>query len=521
VSLIYARVSNVVVCDKGHFINPRKIALDFEGARTGSVFMRNGFEADGEVKFYTAVINGTLQCDRGHFVNPGATALNLEAATSGQVLLWNEFAADGAVNLSFAVINNAVSCGGGHFTNPSDIALNFESAKTGSVFMENGFRAEGEVKLLNAVVDGWLNCDGAQLINPGAIALNLEHAKTGSVLLRGGFKAEGEVRLFNAVVDGNVECDGAQLINPGAIALHLEHAKTGNVLLRNGFRAEGEVMMLNAVVDGSLDCSRGHFSNPDQFAINATAVHIQDHVIFEDGFGAERQVIFRNAEIGQAFRLLDCAWDENARLDLRSAKVKTLLNDQKGWPRRDGLFLHGFTFDQLDAEAELTARSQINWIRRQPRGHFISQPYEQTAAVLRDMGLQEEATKVMIAKNEEHGRHSHGFKEVIWYNLFGPFIGFGYHPWNAFYWSLAVILIGYLLFSAGREGGIMIPTKSEAYKKKTPLGTGKGHIVLPTEGPAEISFDYRLANADQEDHVSELYPKFNAFIYSLERSCLC
>jgi hypothetical protein len=41
---------------------------------------------------------------------------------------------------------------------------------------------------------------------------------------------------------------------------------------------------------------------------------------------------------------------------------------------------------------------------------------------------------------------------------------------------------------------------------------------LATEGPAEISFDYRVANADQEDHVSELYPKFNAFIYSLETS---
>ena len=31
---------------------------------------------------------------------------------------------------------------------------------------------------------------------------------------------------------------------------------------------------------------------------------------------------------------------------------------------------------------------------------------------------------------------------------------------------------------------------------------------LATEGPAEISFDYRVANADQEDHVSELYRVF-------------
>ena len=112
---------------------------------------------------------------------------------------------------------------------------------------------------------------------------------------------------------------------------------------------------------------------------------------------------------------------------------------------------------------------------------------------------------MMIAKNEEHGQHPHGFEEVIWYNLFGPFIGFGFHPWNAFYCSLAVILIGCLLFSAGREGGIMIPTKSEAYEKKIPLSTGKGH----TE-----------SNADQEDQVSELYPSSMLSSTHSKRSCL-
>jgi len=100
------------------------------------------------------------------------------------------------------------------------------------------------------------------------------------------------------------------------------------------------------------------------------------------------------------------------------------------------------------------------------------------------MGLQDEAITVMIAKNYDHGLHPLRFKEAVWHGVVGPFIGFGYNPWKVFYFSLVVILIGYLLFRAGREGAIMTPTKSEAY--------------------------------DKNHQLSQLYPKFNAFVYSLK-----
>jgi len=484
VSLVYAIIGNFVDCDNGHFINPGKIALDFEGAKTGSIFMRDGFEAHGEVKFYTAAISGTLQCDGGQFTNRGAIALNLESAKGSQILLWNSFRAEGEVRLLDAVVQGSVDCENGQFINPGAIALNMEGAKTGAVFLRNGFRAEGEVQLLNAVVEGNLDCNYGSFINSGAFALNMDGAKTSDVLLRNGFRAEGEVLLIRAVVQGTVDCQNGQFINPGTFALTMDGAKTGDVLLRNGFRAEGEVQLLDAVIDGTLECSSGHFNNPNGLAINATATHILKNVLLGEGLEVEGQLCFRNSQTDQAFRLREVVWHKDSSFDLRSAKVRTFLNDQKGWPEQDNLWLHGFTYDQLDAEAGLTARTQIGWVGRQPRRHFNAQPYEQTATVLRTMGLQEEAVKVMIGKNEDHGRHPHGFKEVIWYNILGPLIGFGYRPWNAFYASLVIILIGYVLFRAGREGGILTPTKSDAY--------------------------------DQKGHLSELYPKFNAFIYSLE-----
>jgi hypothetical protein len=427
---------------------------------------------------------GGLQLQYTSIRNLNADNLTVERDMS----LVKGFLAVGQVSLRYATIKGTLTCDGGHFINQGGIALNLEDAKTRSVFMRNGFEAQGEVNFYSAVISGTLQCDGGHFTNPSGIALNFEGAKTGPVFMQNGFRAEGEVSLLNAVVDGSLECDGAQLINTGAIALNLEHAKTGSVLLGNGFKAEGEVTMLNAVVDGSLECNRGHFCNPDGLAIDATSTHIQDHVLFEEPFEVEGTVCFRNAEIDQAFRLMAGAWNEKASLDLRSAKVKTLLNDKKGWPRQDGLFLHGFTFDQLDAEAELTARSQIDWIHLQPRKHFISQPYEQTAAVLRNMGLQEEATKVMIAKNEDLTQHIpmrvNRIGDILWYGLFGPIIGFGYKPWRAFWISLVVIFLGWALFGCGYLSGLV--TRAED------------------------------RDAKEDAKLLERYPKFSAFIYSLE-----
>jgi hypothetical protein len=94
--------------------------------------------------------------------------------------------------------------------------------------------------------------------------------------------------------------------------------------------------------------------------------------------------------------------------------------------------MSGLVFNELAEAAAPLANAELTSIQLQPSGRFTTQPCDQLAAVFRSMGLQDEATKVMIAKNNEHGHHTHGFKEFLWYNLFGPFVDFGYRSWNAF-----------------------------------------------------------------------------------------
>jgi hypothetical protein len=118
---------------------------------------------------------------------------------------------------------------------------------------------------------------------------------------------------------------------------------------------------------------------------------------------------------------------EKASLDLTSAKIKTLRNERASWQGPKNLALDGFIFDEFVSNKDLlSSETQINWIQLERSDFFISQPYEQLASVFPNMGLQDDAVKVMIAKNEAHGRNPSDFKEKIWYNFFGPFIGFAY-----------------------------------------------------------------------------------------------
>src|SRR5262249_39511928 len=153
----------------------------------------------------------------------------------------------------------------------------------------------------------------------------------------------------------------------------------GAVHLRKGFRAEGVVYLRNATVGGDLDCDNGHFinSNPVELAINAELANIQGSVRLDEGFKADGSVSFQEARINHEFSLTDAMWHENARLNLIAAKVRTLLNTKNSWPRRKNLLLHGLTFDELGARADLNAKVQIDWIKRQPSNPFRSQPYEQ------------------------------------------------------------------------------------------------------------------------------------------------
>jgi hypothetical protein len=139
----------------------------------GSVFLNDGFRAEGEVWLLGASIGGQLVCRGGVFSNPEGNALHADDAQVGRSAFLNDgFQAEGTVRLLGASIGGDLYCTGGTFHHPSGNALHADGFQVGGgVYLDDGFRAEGVVRLAGGRV-GWLLDEEASWPAPGNLRLN-------------------------------------------------------------------------------------------------------------------------------------------------------------------------------------------------------------------------------------------------------------------------------------------------------------------------------------------------------------
>jgi hypothetical protein len=512
-------------CDGGQFFGgPDVLALCANGVIChGSVFLRKGFKAEAGVDLIGTIIGGNLDCDGGQFFgNAKVPALDAHGAEIRCfVLLGDGFKAVGGVDLSAATIEGDLKCEkGGQFASKGERSpLDASRAKIkGSVVLWHGFKADGEVNLQIATIEGQLTCLGQFASKARERALNAIGAKIkGSVYLCQGFNADGGVDLSATKIEGDLNCHGGQFASKGErSALDASRARIeGSVFLSYGFKADGGASLLAATIEGNLVCTGGQFASEAlEWALNANGAKIGGSVLLTEETAVDGKVGFGYATVTYNFQLWGVRSPEKAILDLGFAKVGRLLNDQNSWPSKGNLFLGGFVYDQIDDRASPNAEVQLRWLHLQPlRSVFLSQPYEQLAAVFREGGLEEDARQIMIEKNKEHGRHLHlpiwdwrrplawfdwvsAVFKWSWYRFFGnPLVGFGYRPGRAFGWSILVIALGWLFFKLGYDWKVVTPTGDKAY--------------LVEKGGAR-----RIKNGRPQ--LSEDYPKFNALVYSVE-----
>src|SRR5271165_6001954 len=329
------------------------------------------------------------------------------------------------------------------------------------------------VNLEGATIDGPLECNGAHFFSePGAPALSIAAAKIeGNVLFRESFRAEGTVNLAGAAIGGNLECDSGQFVsNSEKPALDAYGAKIEGSVLFQGFKAEGGVDLGAVKIGQNLVCDSGRFvSKSEKPALDAYDAKIDRSVFLGDRMVAEGVVRFAHSCVTGDFQW-NVSSPDKVTLDLQSATVGKLLNHKKScWPKPGKLLLNGFVYDQIDDKADANpelelADVQLLWLHQQPRKRlFSSQPYEQLAVVLRKRGLPEQARKVMIEMNKDHGTLLNWRPAWLWYGFFGKLICYGYRPFRAFWLSLVVIGIGWLVFSTSYRSHLITPTDDKAY----------------------------------------------------------
>jgi hypothetical protein len=314
----------------------------------------------------------------------------------------------------------------------------------------------------------------------------------------GPFKAEGKITLAGATIGGSLDCRGAYFSNPKEIALNADGARIdGDVFLKDGFTAEGEVTLIGAKIEGNLECDAGKFLGSGKDALSPNSAKIEGNVFLAKGFKAVGAVNLVHATIGGLLEIQKVKDPGEFRVNLRSVKVNTFLDDKESWPKQGNLELDGFRYERLHQDAPVDFKSRKDWLSRQPkRDAFLPQPYEQLATVLRAMGHEGDAKSIMVQKNRERARFTHFPQQAWWwYNFFGWVSGYGYRPLRALALSVGMILLGAILFCGGYSSGLFSPTRDSAYEKDA-------------SGQFPRAIEQRKIAAD--------YPVFNPIAYSME-----
>lgn len=306
----------------------------------------------------------------------------------------------------------------------------------------------------------------------------------GSVDLAGA-RVEGAVHLPNARIKGEVRCTDALLALPkgegadeAGFSLNMDLARIGGTVSLDGtdekshFTAECAVRMVLAQIDGNLDCWNGAFLDAGDESLYANGLQVGGSVFLAHGFTCRGKISFRTGRVQHYLNLYELGDGKgpalgDATLDCQALHVGTLNCDTLDWVQPGRLMLNGFVYDRIELvkqegakeiQLPLKRTALLAWLGSQAAEPFFPQPYEQLAEVLKREGYDDEARPILIEKERQLGKRAEfGLRNVVWYGIFGPIIGYGYNPLHGLRWLAGIWVIGAALFWLASKRRLIVP----------------------------------------------------------------
>ena len=277
----------------------------------------------------------------------------------------------------------------------------------------------GRLSLLRARIAGELQLGGAVLSDPDGWALFAGGlVMEGGVFCRHAFTAHGGIRLLGAHLPGGLFMEGARLDNPDGPALVADSAVAGTLVFSQGFTAVGTVQLRGAQISDQLTFDGAYLNGPD-VALDCSRM--------------------------QAGELhFTPAVPPSGAVDLRGAHVSVLHDGEDNWP--GVVRLQGFGYASIQSEDGLRGygvNRRVEWVRREPG--YAPQPYEQLASWYRQVGHEDDARKVLLAK-QRHRRSTLRPAGRVWGHVLDAMVGYGYRPWLAGVWIVALAVLGTVVF---------------------------------------------------------------------------
>ncbi|MGD9803258.1 MAG: hypothetical protein AB7E81_03155 [Hyphomicrobiaceae bacterium] len=387
-----------------------------------------------------------------------------------------------------------------------------------------GLRAEvvevrGGVSLAGAVVAGAitihgsrlggpLNCDGAKITSRRTAALLGDLIVARSIVMRGASMVGG-ISLVGAKLSSDLNVAGIDIHDPETVALKADGIDVeGDIILHSG-RIEGAVEIVGGHIEGDLDCTGTRIHNPGKVALK-----------FDRSIVKGAWFLWKGAKI-------------DGVLNMTGATLGSIHDDRASWPGQGDLMLNRCLYDALIG-GTIDAEQRLEWLARQSPGRwgedFWPQPYEQLAHVYRTMGHEEDARRVLIAKErlQRRARRARSSNPLVHMLLAASdgvlaiTVRYGRQPLLAFFWLLFFWVAGALIFGHAERYGAFKPASLvvlrspewvlcgfEPFEKRVLLATQQANPGRASPGQTQLDC-YR----SQLEAAS--YPRFNAWMYSLD-----
>ncbi|MFE9098904.1 oxidoreductase [Streptomyces sp. NPDC007264] len=307
-----------------------------------------------------------------------------------------------------------------HFTGCRLPGISAELLRVEGHLLVDRTTVDGPMVLTRAHITGELRMSGTTISAPSgswaiwAGGLTME----GGVFCRRGFTASGGIRLVGAQLAGGLFMEGAQLSNPGADTISGDGLNASSIILSDGFTTDGTVRLNGAHIVNLLSFDLARL-DCDSTALDGSRMQAGE---------------LRFTPAGRP----------TASVDLSSATVDVLRDNDDSWPQV--VHLDGFTYGSIQTTPGETSADRLLWLDRMPA--YSPQPYEQLAAWYRRVGHDDDARRVLL-KKQRRRRRSQRLLGKLWGYLLDGTVGYGYRPWIAGLWLIALTAISSILFNAG------------------------------------------------------------------------
>lgn len=376
----------------------------------------------------------------------------------------------------------------------------------GGVYLR-GAEVNGEVNIIQSRLGGNLECDGATIRAPGGYALLAQSLEVRNVLARGAH-LRGGINLAGAQLTADLDCAGAIVTRTEGVAIDASEVEArGSVVLR-GARIEGETRLTASQISGDMDCSGASLDNPDQAALEMSRAVVKGALFLR-----------REARV-------------NGVLALTGASIGTIHDEAASWPEPGDLLLNRCRYGAF-IDGPVDAESRLDWLGRQKPERwgedFWPQPYEQLAAVFREMGHGEDSRAVLVVKErlQRQARRARA-RNPLWRALLavadgvlGATLAYGRQPLLAFVWLLLFWILGVGVFAYAERGGAVMPNSAVVLRAPEwtlcGLETSQQRSLIATQQTNGLAASgQNQLDCFRQRWEASSYPAFNPWMYSLD-----